>query len=112
MAGDGLVVHGSIFVNRNASFGGANGLIATWTSDTLNNVTVRNNSFLASPTVFGPLGTTSNWVAQNNLFYDVNVNFAGLSHDYNHFVDLRVATPSETNGSIGSGNPFVNSAIS
>lgn len=114
MNGDNLEVYGCVFVNRNAGWAGANGMIGTWSDSSLTGNKIYNNTFIASEKVFGHgSGGASSWDARNNVFYDVDVpSYDGsyTVHDYNHYVDLRGASPTESNDTTGTGDPFVDSA--
>ncbi|MGI9304993.1 MAG: Ig-like domain-containing protein [Gammaproteobacteria bacterium] len=112
--GDDLQVYGCVFNQTNDSWGGANGVIGTWTASTLTNARIYNNTFLDAQRLFGFYNTpsTGNRI-HNNIFYSsAKADFGGVeSHDYNHYVNMvddRV--PVEKNRTVvrDSGNPFVN----
>jgi hypothetical protein len=54
-------------------------------------------------------GTPTDNIGENNLFYDMESNAAGLTTaDYNAYFDTTY-TPTETHGQVTTGDPFVNS---
>ena len=117
MHGDGAFIYGNVFYQApgdNWSHG--NGLIGTWTSGTLTNAKVYNNTFIVSSgwTIFGPVFTPPNTgnEVRNNVFYGIGNNPLGLGtlfpvYSHNHYVDT--SSPSgETAKSTATGVPFVN----
>lgn len=116
MTGDGLYVYGNVFYRpAGDTWQHGNGLIGTWTVDTLTNVKVYNNTFINSQTGYPVLGesftspTTGN-EARNNLFYLSqrigNGNGLFPTHSHNHYVDSGFLT--ETAQTTGTGDPFTN----
>lgn len=117
MKGDTLDVYGNVFFRPAGDiWSNPNGVIGTWTVDTLTNAKVYNNAFVDISTgpIFGTSftsPTTGNEV-RNNLFYNVTGNLGGLgslfpTYSHNHYVDS--SSPiSETGKTTGTGDPFVN----
>jgi len=115
MDGDGLYVYGNMFYRPTRdTWDQGNGIIGTWKVNTLTQTKVHNNTFVnvgTSP-VFGQAFTnpTTGNEAYNNLHYNTG-NYGGLgtlfpTYDYNHYVDT--TSPTETNKTTGTGDPFVN----
>ena len=117
MEGNGLYVYGNVFykpAGDNWSHG--NGLIGTWTVNTLTNLKVYNNTFINinSGNTIGTLFTapTTGNEARNNIFYGVT-NIGGLgtllpAFSHNHYVDTNSLSLTETGKTTATGNPFVN----
>lgn len=111
-------IHGNVFYRASGetwSYGG-DGLVGTWTNRAdleCHNLYVVNNTFINIPdNAAGPIGTTPGSVRvwKNNYFYnsDTGLPNAAWTADYNHYQDS--GSESESNGTTGTGDPFVDFA--
>lgn len=113
-------VYGNVFVDgtENCDWG-SNGAVAGWSWGDWNAVNVYNNSFIDVSRPVSPGNSASTGCSScdgsglqigqvyNNLFYSSSApTFGNLTHDYNHYVDN--SSPTETNKTTGTGNPFTN----
>lgn len=117
--GDGLIVHGSVFVNlgTGTAVWEGNGAIAGWGAGgacPITNVYVYNNSFIdVSKTIANGLEVSAiTGDFRNNIFYSTSTvqsnpwGFGDMTHSYNYYIDT--TGPSETGKQTGTGNPFSN----
>lgn len=111
--GGGMQVYGNVIYHPpDDVWSGGNGFIGSWTVSGFNDVLVYNNTFIGvtdMPTL-GELATNPQRnVAYNNLFYNCNApNFTLFqTHDYDGFYSSG-NNAGESNGQVGTGNPFVN----
>jgi hypothetical protein len=112
-----LLVYGNVFYKpAGASWGTANGVVGGWTGgggEQFHNAKVYNNAFInvdqESLSTFPNIASGNE--AYNNIFYNSqSPNFAKFSsHNYNHFINAG-GTHSESNGTSGTTDPFVNIA--
>ena len=118
MEGDGLFVYGNVFYKpAGDNWEHGNGLIGTWTVNTLTNVKVYNNSFINTNTGWMILGTlftppTTGNEARNNLFYSAT-SIGGLgslfpTFSHNHYVDSALPSVTESTRSTATGSPVMN----
>jgi hypothetical protein len=112
---EGLEVYGNVFVRPPGSaIVATNGVVGTWTGDTLTDARIYNNTFddLGDVDALGlvhALATATNVVA-NNVFYRTRVEFGDVAdHDQNDFCDVP-APPVEPSGTIAAGDPVVDAA--
>jgi len=112
----GMKVYGNVFYRASSEtwgYGPSEGVIGNWTGkpdNKFHNISVYNNTFINVPQIaLGTLDTmsVSNVYARNNYFYNTGTGLPNgrWGHDYNHYQDS--GTESESNGTQGSGNPFV-----
>jgi hypothetical protein len=113
--GDDARIYGNVFYRpAGDTWEQGNGVIGTWTVNTLTNAKVYNNSFIVTGTngpVFGSLYTapTTGNEARNNVFYSVaNVGLGGLFPTYSHNHYVSTTSGAETGKTTATGDPFVN----
>jgi hypothetical protein len=104
------LIYGNVFDTLRVG----NGVITGTSAGNLNNAVVYNNTFLNmtsdSGNAIGGSGQGSGNVAANNLFYNTNASFGdSFTHDWDAFFSTS-NTPSEGNGQVATGSPFVNAS--
>jgi len=107
----GWDIYGNLFINGNCVSG--NGIIATDTGSTFDNVRFFNNVVYNSSGNCGiSPGSGTGWYNYNNIFYNNSCASGSLygTHDYNWFYGNSFTTPTEANRQIGTGDPFTNAA--
>jgi hypothetical protein len=107
MDGSDLDVYGNIFW-KSGQMG--NGGVTTWTSSSMTNARIHNNTFAdLNTSAVNFLGGTSNVAASNNVFFNNGPGFQGVSHSHNWFFNAG-GTWGEGTAQTGSGDPFVSRA--
>ena len=107
-------IYGNLFANcspNTATIGGAN-------YGSVRNTKIYNNTFVNVRNFFrqceADCTLAGNNVIENNLLYSSDSRYLGaggtITRDYNAYFSAVDTPPTETNGQIASGNPFVNSA--
>jgi len=101
--------NGQVYGNVFHDLAVGNGTISGTSVASLLNTVIYNNTFIncgEGPWVGGG-SSSSGQIAKNNLIYNMDASRSVTTGDYNYYCST-TATPSETHGQIGSGNPFVN----
>ena len=111
-------IHGNLFVNclgGNGAIGNIGGNYAVAEAEIYNNTFASSTRIQQCSAAPGCATATGN-IVKNNLFWNNNCvdifsegTGGAITHDYNAFFDCAQGTPPvETNGQIGTGDPFVN----
>lgn len=104
-------VYGCVFAPLfGNTLGGGNGIVGTWAANTITNLKVYNCTFIDCDTfIIGILNSGDTGEFRNNIVYSSEIDpgyLSFLTHTHNHYIQ-NTASISESNGSSGTGDPFV-----